>query len=218
MTKRPFDWRLDLLSEPAQFLKISLWGVNVKVDDVRIRTGRTASVYFQATPGKPTFARYGGPEVDSLRFKQRISSDKKTSTIADVGPEKWNPLFAEDFDDDGYKNSDDNCPFRSNHSQRDSDGDRVGNECDNASNVKNFNQSDLDFDHVGDLVDNCRLIYNPDQADRDGDNWGDACDNAHAKESVEITPKHIKIIAGAAVLLLVGFGVFTVVKISKKKS
>jgi len=58
----------------------------------------------------------------------------------------------DDFDCDGYRNVDDNCPADTNSDQADRDNDNVGDEC-----------------------DNCGWDYNPDQKDSDNDGRGDAC-------------------------------------------
>lgn len=217
LSERPYQWRLDFQSKPVQFVKISIWGVNVQLADIRIKASRSASMYVETTENAPVFLHYGGEKMDSLRYDRRISAPKETALLGFLGRERWNPLFPEDVDGDGYNNPEDNCPFEKNLSQKDTDGDRVGDACDNAPDVKNYNQSDLDFDDVGDLVDNCKLIYNPDQGDRDNDGWGDACDNAHAQSSWQFTATHVKILASLAVLILVGFGVWKVVQSSRGK-
>jgi hypothetical protein len=74
-----------------------------------------------------------------------------------------------DSDNDGVRNSLDNCPLTSNPDQADLDFDQIGDLCDG------------DFDGDGDtipyLTDNCPLISNIDQADFNNDGEGDACDD-----------------------------------------
>ncbi len=77
-----------------------------------------------------------------------------------------------DFDNDGIKDSLDNCPSHANPDQKDGDGDGSGDVC------------DLDSDQDGhrDNVDNCPAISNPNQRDSDGDGEGDACDSIDSKD------------------------------------
>jgi hypothetical protein len=97
--------------------------------------------------------------------------------------------YADDFDDDGWEDDFDNCPFDSNYGQEDSDGDEVGDGCDNCQRFGNIDQLDIDGDNLGDLcdddidgdnfanaVDLCASVANPIQTDIDGDSMGDACD------------------------------------------
>ncbi|MBN1512970.1 MAG: thrombospondin type 3 repeat-containing protein [Phycisphaerae bacterium] len=82
-----------------------------------------------------------------------------------------------DADEDGFCDSDDNCPTVFNPDQADTDGDGIGDACDNCPTVTNADQADVDGDGIGDACDNCPTVANPDQADADGDGIGDACDN-----------------------------------------
>lgn len=97
--------------------------------------------------------------------------------------------YADDFDDDGWEDDFDNCPFSSNYGQEDADGDEVGDACDNCQRFANLEQLDIDGDNVGDLCDDdmdgdnfangedmCASVANPIQTDSDGDGDGDACD------------------------------------------
>lgn len=100
--------------------------------------------------------------------------------------------YADDFDEDGWEDDFDNCPFQFNLDQRDADGDSFGDACDLCP--YQFNeigvQLDTDGDRIGDgcdpdidgdghanPVDNCALVVNPTQQDNDGDGMGDACDD-----------------------------------------
>ena len=98
--------------------------------------------------------------------------------------------YADDYDDDGWEDDFDNCPFSSNYGQEDSDGDAVGDACDNCQRFANLEQLDIDGDGVGDLCDDdidgddilnvndlCASVPNPIQTDADGDGLGDACDD-----------------------------------------
>ncbi len=98
--------------------------------------------------------------------------------------------FSDDYDDDGFEDDFDNCPFASNALQADADGDGVGDACDNCLAVANLMQLDADGDGVGngcdldadnDGVPNerdvCMLVADPAQLNTDGDAFGNACDD-----------------------------------------
>src|SRR5688572_20840598 len=53
---------------------------------------------------------------------------------------------SDDFDQDGYEDDFDNCPFIQNRDQVDGDGDSLGDGCDNAPNLPNPDQLDIDGD------------------------------------------------------------------------
>jgi MYXO-CTERM domain-containing protein len=96
---------------------------------------------------------------------------------------------SDDFDQDGYEDDFDNCPFIQNRDQVDGDGDSLGDGCDNAPNLPNPDQLDIDGDGFGDvadddldgdaianLADNCLRVYNPTQRKTlENANLGDAC-------------------------------------------
>ena len=207
IAKRAFQQRLELGTELVRYIKLSFWGVQVKVDDVRVTAGPTGSVYINANPGDNLRLLYGGKEIDRIMYTARLSAAKKSNKPARTGKQEFNPLFPIDADNDGVDITEDNCPIISNRSQKDFDGDRIGNECDNAPEVLNSNQSDVDRDGIGDVIDNCKLVPNSDQADRDNDGWGNACDNAHAMEKTEVSSL-IKVVGGIAVLVLLAFGIY----------
>jgi len=75
-------------------------------------------------------------------------------------------LIIPDMDDDGIRDSDDNCPNDSNPNQEDLDRDGIGDVCD----------TDIDGDGVDNSIDNCRNDSNPSQNDEDLNGKGDACD------------------------------------------
>jgi hypothetical protein len=83
-----------------------------------------------------------------------------------------------DSDDDGFINSEDNCPLVANPGQEDVlDGDGVGDACDNCPTVSNPVQENNDADSHGDACDNCPDDDNEAQTNSDTDSHGDACDN-----------------------------------------
>ena len=97
--------------------------------------------------------------------------------------------YADDYDNDGWEDAYDNCPFAANGDQVDSDGDGRGDSCDNCAGSSNEDQTDSDGDGMGDLcdvdadndgidndLDNCWTVPNPSQANVDGDVLGNACD------------------------------------------
>ena len=55
-------------------------------------------------------------------------------------------LSSNDMDDDGWLNSEDNCPCLYNPAQLDSDGDGLGDDCDNCPHTYNPDQHDSDHD------------------------------------------------------------------------
>ncbi len=78
-----------------------------------------------------------------------------------------------DSDDDGYLDSDDNCPSDANADQLDSDGDGPGDACDVCPNDA---LDDDDGDGWCGDIDLCPDIYNPsDNSDTNDDGIGDAC-------------------------------------------
>lgn len=98
--------------------------------------------------------------------------------------------YADDYDDDGWEDDFDNCPFANNGDQVDADGDGVGDACDSCAGAANLDQSDIDGDGFGDACDEdmdndsipnagdlCSTVANPSQRDTDGDRFGDACDD-----------------------------------------
>ena len=105
--------------------------------------------------------------------------------------------FADDYDNDGWEDNFDNCPFASNPDQVDSDGDGVGDVCDSCRTAANADQLDTDSDGVGDPCDDdrdgdgvlnpndvCELVSDPQQNNNDGDAFGDACDDDDDNDGV----------------------------------
>jgi MYXO-CTERM domain-containing protein len=98
--------------------------------------------------------------------------------------------YADDYDDDGWEDNSDNCPFAANADQVDGDGDGRGDSCDNCAGASNDGQIDSDGDGLGDAcdldadndgienaLDNCWTIPNPQQLNIDSDALGNACDD-----------------------------------------
>ncbi|MBI2376729.1 MAG: thrombospondin type 3 repeat-containing protein [Deltaproteobacteria bacterium] len=98
---------------------------------------------------------------------------------------------SDDFDNDGFEDDFDNCPFVANRDQMDGDGDAIGSACDNAPAIANPGQDDIDGDGFGDVADddkdadgflnsadNCPSLYNPTQRKTlEGSALGDACNS-----------------------------------------
>ena len=97
--------------------------------------------------------------------------------------------YADDYDEDGFEDDFDNCPWHVNPDQLDRDSDGWGDACDTCFSTWNPNQFDRDNDGFGDWCDddldgdavpnredNCDAISNPSQVDTDGDGDGDVCD------------------------------------------
>jgi len=98
--------------------------------------------------------------------------------------------YADDYDEDGFEDDFDNCPWHVNPDQLDRDSDGWGDACDTCFSTWNPNQFDRDSDGLGDWCDddvdgdgivnqddNCGAIGNPGQVDTDDDGDGDVCDS-----------------------------------------
>lgn len=184
--KTTFNKYTDSEFPSIQFLKIALWGVDIRIDDIAFYAREEADLYFDAQPEQSYKVLYGNPDIDSKRYVYRISAPwEKVDKVVNLGSRKFNPLASEDLDTDGLLNTEDNCVFQPNKSQKDSDTDGIGDACDNAPKVKNQSQSDVDGDGVGNIIDNCRITSNPDQKDKDKDGFGDACDTANTEKETK---------------------------------
>ncbi|MCB9557199.1 MAG: thrombospondin type 3 repeat-containing protein [Deltaproteobacteria bacterium] len=106
--------------------------------------------------------------------------------------------YADDYDNDGWEDDTDNCPFVANPEQLDSDGDGHGDACDLCPNVSDPEQTDTDGDQLGDgcdpdidndgienAKDNAPTVPNKDQKDTDGDGIGDAADDDDDNDGVK---------------------------------
>jgi hypothetical protein len=98
--------------------------------------------------------------------------------------------YADDYDEDGFEDDFDNCPWSVNPDQLDRDSDGWGDACDTCLTTWNPNQFDRDNDGLGDFCDddldgdgvpnqgdNCSAISNQGQVDTDEDGTGDVCDD-----------------------------------------
>ena len=176
VSKKNFQEEINLTANNYRFFKISLWGISVKVQDIKFWTNRTADIYFEAKPSENYQIFYGNNELNSKRYSKRNEGNPKAELTTKLGKVKVNPLAPDDMDEDGVLNSEDNCVTTSNKDQKDRDNDRIGDVCDNAIENKNYDQSDIDKDGLGDIIDNCKRTKNSDQKDKDNDGKGDACD------------------------------------------
>ena len=106
----------------------------------------------------------------------------------EVCPNRPLPLLTDDFDNDGYEDTFDNCPKVFNVEQFDIDSDGIGDACDLCLEITNPEQLDTDGDGIGDPCDDdddgdgiiderdvCPLVADPAQADTNDDTIGDAC-------------------------------------------
>jgi hypothetical protein len=105
--------------------------------------------------------------------------------------------YSDDYDNDGWEDDFDNCPFASNADQSDVDGDSIGDSCDVCQNAANPAQGDIDGDGLGnecdDDMDNdgvlngddiCSQVANPSQINSDSDPQGNACDDDDDNDGV----------------------------------
>jgi len=105
--------------------------------------------------------------------------------------------YADDYDEDGFEDDFDNCPWDVNPDQLDRDSDGWGDICDTCLTSWNPNQFDRDGDGLGDYCDedldgdsvnntddNCSGIPNPNQLDTDEDGDGDVCDDDDDNDGV----------------------------------
>ena len=121
--------------------------------------------------GVAVFGREDSGIVTFLDIETGTDANSEVTVVRDTA--EIVTLVDTDLDDDGWDNTDDNCPIDRNEQQTDTDGDGEGDVCDDTPNGTN----DDDSDGVLNDVDNCRSVYNPDQADFDGDGIGDVCDS-----------------------------------------
>ena len=110
-----------------------------------------------------TVSELGNEDTDTLLEIQEILND-----LGIVIPEI--PEVVVDLDEDGIKDSLDNCPGIANPDQKDTDEDGIGDVCDTIE-IK-----DDDEDTIANEQDNCPSTANPNQSDIDKDGIGDACD------------------------------------------
>jgi len=109
--------------------------------------------------------------------------------------------YSDDYDNDGWEDDFDNCPFSANGDQGDGDGDGFGDACDNCRVNANATQTNADGDIMGDacdddadadgipnVQDNCMLFPNPGQIqggdDMDSDGRGNLCDDDDDNDGV----------------------------------
>lgn len=214
---KPVYNKITLSTPRFRYVKVSFWGVNVRVEDIKFTSATNGYIYFTPKTGEKYFARYGNDNLNFFEFSERLGEEKEIDYLAYFSKQKWNKKANNDLDDDGIKNEEDNCPFVKNRFQKDSDDDGIGNNCDNAPDSMNFDQADTDGDGVGDIIDNCELKKNPDQKNKDGDEYGDACDGADGEGSSVLDTNILPvgnfagkgiILGGVVLLLLIAASMF----------
>jgi formylglycine-generating enzyme required for sulfatase activity len=125
--------------------------------------------------GKHSFTDDTVADGITYEYKLKVYGDGKESVLLPV--DQAVVITARvDKDNDGKRDSEDNCRDVVNKDQKDTDGDGRGDACDNCLEQSNSEQTDTDKDTHGDVCDNCLNAANPDQKDTDGDAVGDACD------------------------------------------
>ncbi len=106
-------------------------------------------------------------DVFDLSFINEDDSDDFITLEVECDGSGDDPPPDPDFDNDGVRDFEDNCPSEPNADQADNDGDAQGDACDR----------DDDNDGVADSSDNCPFHLNSSQTDSDSDGIGDACDS-----------------------------------------
>ncbi len=182
VSKKGFQPIVNLTNQNYRFFKISLWGISVKIQDIKFWTDRTANIFFKAEPNTNYQILYGNDQINSKRYTKRNERVPTTALVAKLSKQMINPNAPEDIDGDGILNTEDNCITISNKAQKDRDNDHIGDKCDNAPDNKNYKQIDSDKDGIGNIIDNCPTVKNSDQKDHDGDGKGDACDFIKTKK------------------------------------
>lgn len=177
--KTEFETLVDGDFPPLKWVKIALWGNDIKLSDINMFEREQATLYFTAEPGRRYRVVFGDMNLDNKRFTERLDEPGRADQQFTLAPHEFNPLAADDFDEDSVPNEVDNCPTLANKNQKDDDSDRIGDVCDNAVSVKNFSQSDVDNDGIGDIIDNCKLVPNPKQKEANKNGFGAACDNRY---------------------------------------
>lgn len=156
-------WEVEL--EYHQPLRLSEVGFDG--DDT---TGETYEVVrFLAQPGH-AYQLYGARTLTSRYVPSQgtnLTDDRDVQQFAEPLVFSVNPSYQEpDTDQDGIRDSIDNCALVANREQADIDLNGTGDACD-----------DFDRDGYINTKDNCPDLPNYDQRDADGDLVGDTCDD-----------------------------------------
>ncbi len=179
-TRYPFS-KIRTVSYPPtanRHLKFTLWHTQaLQIGEIEVHGGANAKMIFLPRTQTDHMVFYGYPHAKAPNHEiGHIFSDKSINT-ASLGQVMVNPGYLGDFDNDGFGNSEDFCPYTPELRQTDTDGDGIGDACDNCPQNDNAGQADGDHDGIGDICDNCKGVYNPDQYDDDVDGTGYDCDD-----------------------------------------
>ena len=118
-----------------------------------------AACLISETPQTQAFETANPPPGIQLRYLISAENVCAESAMGETSgghvrspPATCAPVGGE-FDGDGVRDLEDNCPL-----------------------VADPTLADVDFDFVGDVCDNCPTVYNPAQIDTNGNGIGDACE------------------------------------------
>jgi hypothetical protein len=129
----------------------------------RTENNSAGDVWLNGTFGPETFPNSKSYALANTRVEVVVKSTTCATTglLTDL---TVGSAVLVDTDQDGYVDTEDNCPDIYNPDQADRDGDGTGDICD-----------DSDNDGYMDAVDNCWAVSNPGQEDANQDGVGDAC-------------------------------------------